>query len=120
MNGLIGSVAVGACLLALSAGVAFADNLHPLAQQSGTPNGTGQTGSNVFSSCQTFTEKSNTGTGSPFNPADTDKRYAGNAGNPTGPGGTATGHTSNANTNTAVSQYDNACAQKAAHTGQLP
>lgn len=44
--------------------------------------------------------------GSPFDTVVT-KTYAGNSGNPTGPGGTA-----NANTAHAVSQYDVACFQQ--------
>jgi hypothetical protein len=120
MKGLMGSVAVGACVLALSAGVAFADNLHKLVPP-GAGNGTGQTGSNVFADCHGTTiegggVKSNPGVGSPFGPNGEDKRYAGNPGNPTfaGSPGVPAGH-SNANRNTAVSQHDNACAQAAAH-----
>ena len=45
------ALAMVVCLLALSAEAAFADNLHPMAQQNGTTNGTGQVGSNVLSSC---------------------------------------------------------------------
>jgi hypothetical protein len=119
------SLAMGACLLALSAGAAFADNLHPLAQQSGAPNGTGQTGSNVLSSCSLngitslgtgFTPgNSGSAAGSPFN-QNVAKTYAGNCGSPTAPStcpGGAGG--SNANRNTAVSQYDVACAQQQLH-----
>src|SRR5262245_31181670 len=104
MKGLMGSVAVGACLLALSAGVAFADNLH---RRTAT---TGQTGSNVFADCEKIPElfpgavaKTNPGTGSPFGPNGND-HYAGEDNPATNP--------------KAVSQYDNACAQAAAH--QLP
>jgi hypothetical protein len=119
------SLAIVVCLLALSAGVAFADNLHPLAQQLGSPNGTGQVGSNVLSSCSpggitslgTGASPGNAGSanGSPFN-LNVTKNYAGNCGSPTAPstcpGGA--GH-SNANRNTAVSQYDVACAQQQLH-----
>ena len=95
-----------ACLLTLSTGVAFANDLHDF---TGMP---GQTGSNVFASCGPTTipgslgngAKVTGGTGSPFNPAAT-KKYAGNPGNP-------------ATNPNAVSQYDNACAQAALH--QMP
>jgi hypothetical protein len=98
-------------VLTLSAGVAFADNLHTLvpnsnlnpAASSAAP---GQTGSNVLSSCGPTSffsigagAKTNTGAGSPFNPS-VSKKYAGNPGNP-------------ATNPNAVSQYDNACAQAA-------
>ncbi len=100
MKGVISSLAFGVCLLALSFGVAFADNLHKL---SGT---TGQTGSNVLADCGEpgslgFMAKTNSGGGSPFNP-DVTKTYAGSGvGNPNNP--------------KAVSQYDNACAQAQLH-----
>jgi hypothetical protein len=125
------SLTLGVCLLALSAGVAFADNLHKLVP-SPNPNpgaataAPGQTGSNVLSSCgptMGFPSLGNgalpgnfdlgkginpAGTnGSPFNQS-VSKRYAGNPNNPT----TAPGHPSSPN---AVSQYDNACAQQAQH-----
>jgi hypothetical protein len=130
------SLAMGVCLLALSAGVAFATDLHPMIQT--TPgamsNGTGQTGSNVLSSCSiggittlgtgSFPGRSGSadnpaGTnGSPFNQS-VAKTYAGNCGSPTGPSTpTATcpvAGQSSANRNTAVSQYDIACAQQSIH-----
>jgi hypothetical protein len=95
-----------ACLLTLSAGVAFADDLH---LDTGMP---GQTGSNVFASCGPTTIPGSLGNGakvsaapgSPFNP-DATKKYAGNPGN-------------KATNSHAVSQYDNACAQAALH--QMP
>src|SRR5215470_7886029 len=106
------SIAVAAGILALSAGVAFADNLHNLvpdpnlnpASGSAAP---GQTGSNVLASCEATTDyfsigadaKTSSAPGSPFNP-DATKPYAGNEGNP-------------AMNPVAVSQYDNACAQAA-------
>jgi hypothetical protein len=117
------SIAI-ASILTLSAGVTFADNLHPLAAQqpktgsSANPGAAsaapGQTGSNVLSSCGSTEPayfsvgagaKSNVGVGSPFSTAT--KKYAGNPGNP-------------ATNPNAVAQYDNACAQAAAHSGQLP
>jgi hypothetical protein len=114
----IPSLALGVCLLALSAGVAFADNLRNPAITTGfsiPPPGAGggspgQTGSNAIATCSGTPSpvgmpntgnlgsgnlvspgvivdlKSNTGAGSPFNPADLDKAYAGNTaqGNPAG------------------------------------
>jgi hypothetical protein len=113
----IPSLALGVCLLALSAGVAFADNLHKLVPSPNNNPGAvtaapGQTGSNVLSSCgptdffsigsvNGVPAKLNGGNGSPFNPSVT-KTYAGNPGNP-------------ATNPKAVSQYDNACAQQAQH-----
>src|SRR5262245_45044969 len=112
MRDFIGSVAVGACLLALSAGVAFATNLHDPTNTAGFNNGgvpiQGQTGSNVLADCHVVGSlgsgvngsgaKMNGGTNSPFNPNAPEKRYAGSPGNP-------------ATNPKAVSQYDNACAQ---------
>jgi len=102
---------IASCVLALSAGVAFANDLH---FYSGAP---GQTGSNVLSSCSPTSPptlgnglngmtpaKTTTGIGSPFDPSAT-KKYAGNPGN-------------NATNPKAVSQYDNACAQAQLH--QMP
>jgi hypothetical protein len=115
MRDFIGSVAVGACLLALSAGVAFATNLHDPTNTAGFNNGgvpiQGQTGSNVLADCHVVGSlgsgvtgsgaKMNSGGGSPFNPA-ISKTYAGSGvGNPNNP--------------KAVSQYDNACAQAQLH-----
>jgi len=113
MNSLKSSIAI-ACALALVSGAAFADNLHVLVPANNQNPGAataapGQTGSNVLASCgptDGFTSvgnnaKSNTGTGSPFNPSAT-KTYAGNPGNP-------------ATNPKAVSQYDNACAQASFH-----
>ena len=125
------SLAMGVCLLALSAGVAFADNLHPTAQANGTTNGTGQVGSNVLSSCSPSMIPNSIGlgfspggSGSANNPAGTNgspfnlsvaKTYAGNCGSPTQPS-TCPGGTQNpANKNTAVAQYDVACAQQSLH-----
>src|SRR5262245_49567586 len=98
MKSLMGSVAVGACLLTLSAGVAFADNLHI---STGT---SGQTGSNVPSGadCESGLgagAKSNPGKVSPFGGGN--DHYAGEDNPATNP--------------KAVSQYDIACAQAAAH-----
>ncbi len=105
------SIAIASCVLTLSTGAAFADDLHNLVPSPNLNPGAasaapGQTGSNVLSSCGATSffsigagAKSNTGTGSPFNPSAT-KNYAGNPGNP-------------ATNPKAVSQYDNACAQAA-------
>jgi hypothetical protein len=127
------SLAMGVCLLALSAGVAFADNLHPTAQANGTTNGTGQVGSNVLSSCSPSMIPNSIGlgfspggSGSANNPAGTNgspfnlsvtKNYAGNCGSPTAPGAPTcpSAGQSSANRNTAVSQYDIACAQQSLH-----
>jgi hypothetical protein len=125
------SLAMVVGLLALSTGIAFATNLHPMAQQNGTTNGTGQVGSNVLSSCSpngitplgTGFTPGNSGSagnpagtnGSPFNQA-VAKTYAGNCGSPTAPSSCSGGAgQSNANRNTAVSQYDVACAQQQLH-----
>lgn|SRR5690242_1688469 len=116
MKSFKSSISIAAGVLALSAGMAFADNLHNLvpdpnlnpASGSAAP---GQTGANVLASCgptDYFSigdgAKVNSGTDSPFNP-DATKKYAGNPGNP-------------ATNPNAVSQYDNACAQAAQH--QMP
>lgn len=110
------SIAIAAGILALSAGVAYADNLHPLVPDPNSNPGSataapGQTGANVLASCGPTDfpsigdgAKVNSGSGSPFNP-DVTKGYAGNPGNP-------------ATNPKAVSQYDNACAQAALH--QMP
>lgn len=108
------SIAIASCVMTLSAGAAFADNLHNLVP-SPNPNpgaasaAPGQTGSNVLSSCGPTSfpslgagAKVNGGNGAPFNPI-VSKKYAGNPGNP-------------ATNDNAVSQYDNACAQAALHS----
>lgn len=97
---------LGGCLTLSLAAPGFGANPHP-----STTTGTGQPGSNNGIACNTGTVGggpggSVTANGSPFNPAVTPP-YAGNPGNPTGPGGN-----SNANTATAVSQYDVACFQQ--------
>ena len=114
MRSLRVSIAIASCIIALTAGMAFADNLHNLVP---TPNlnpgaasaAPGQTGSNVLSSCGPTSfpslgagAKVNGGNGAPFNPT-ASKKYAGNPGNP-------------ATNDNAVSQYDNACAQAALHS----
>jgi len=112
------SIAIASCVLALSAGVAFATDLHklvpsPNANPEAATAAPGQTGSNALSSCGAtdffsigsgLGAKTTSGNGSPFNPSAT-KKYAGNPGNP-------------ATNPKAVSQYDNACAQAALH--QMP
>lgn len=116
MKSFMISTAIAAGVLALSAGVAFADDLHNLVPSPNLNPGAasaapGQTGSNVLSSCGPTSfpslgagAKVNSGSGSPFNPSVT-KTYAGNPGNP-------------ATNPKAVAQYDNACAQAALH--QMP
>jgi hypothetical protein len=118
------SIAIAACVLALSAGAAFANDLHPFVPfGAGNPLAVsaapGQTGSNVLSSCGSTTAlgynsigsqlggKTNSGANSPFNPNAPAKHYAGNTGNP-------------ATNPNAVSQYDNACAQASLHAGFVP
>ena len=112
MRSLKVSIAIATCVLTLSAGVAFADDLHnmipsPNANPGAATAAPGQTGSNVLASCGATSffsigagAKSNPGAGSPFGTAT--KKYAGNPGNP-------------ATNPKAVSQYDNACAQAALH-----
>jgi hypothetical protein len=124
MEKLMCSVAASVCLLALLSGGAFADNLHsvvtnPPPNTVVTPNGTGQTGSNVLSNCSGtpgMTTSFGTGmtpgssgsnNGSPF--SSTGQAGAVYAGNP----GTASAQHSGS-PNTAVAQYDNACGQAAA------
>jgi hypothetical protein len=118
---LVATVAMTVGVLTLSVEVAFANNLHfPVGNQPPAPNdlysfNSGQTGSNVLSSCSPTkpptlgngdgmtAQKVTTGDGSPFNQTGDPKKYAGNPGNKS-PNG--------------VSQYDNACAQAQLH--QLP
>jgi hypothetical protein len=123
MKYIIASLAIGTCLLLPSGGIALGDNLHDPAV-TGVPSSahTGQSGSNVLASCSPggpsslglgaksngTTTQTNEGGGSPFNLSNT-KEYAGNAGNPTGTGGTAN------NNSHAVAQYDVACAQAQLH-----
>jgi hypothetical protein len=108
----IPSLALGVCLLTLSAGVAFADNLHnqPGVSPKG-PTGTGSSGM-VTASCGGGMNtigggaKTNSGVSSPFNLTSPtgggNKVYAGaGAGN------------SNNSSGFSNSQYDNACAQQA-------
>jgi hypothetical protein len=102
----------GACWLLSSAGLVLANNAHLVTGAKGQPGTNGGTGGIVSCSVYTVTPGSGSGNGSPFNPADMDKRYAGNMGNPTGPGGTA--H----NSSKAVSEYDVACFQQTQH--QMP
>jgi hypothetical protein len=134
MKGLISSLPIGVCLLALSAGVAFADNLHN-PSINGTPSGTptlkGQTGTGstpTVSGCSGGTSidstfKPNNGAlgqtgsaaltvaiGSPFNQATgSGKAYAG-----AGVGSSNPKANSQSNPK-ANSQYDNACSQATLH-----
>jgi hypothetical protein len=128
----ISSLAIGVCLLALSGGVAFANNLHALVANPPpplpgnpplivTPNNTGHTGSDLFANCAGTASGPNQttsfGTGSTpgqsanaMNKAGTNgspfssvaKTYAGNPGNP-------------ATNPIAHAQYDNACSQATLH-----
>jgi hypothetical protein len=108
MKHLTASLAMSACLLLASAGVALAANPHPF-----TTSGKGQPGSNNGISCGGANATSApsgaaNGGGSPFNPDPTKPNgitYAGNPGNPTAqPGGVG-------NPLHSVSQYDVACFQ---------
>ena len=118
------SFAIASCVLTLSTGVAFANDLHPFVPLGvGNPLAAsaapGQTGSNVLASCgptmgyfsigSQAGGKANSGKGSPFSGAT--KGYAGNPGTP------SLAHSQSGN---AVSQYDNACAQAALHQGFVP
>jgi hypothetical protein len=109
MKRIITSLGIAICLLLPSAGAVLAANPHP-----STTSGTGQPGSNNGISCNTgavgpgpggsVNAMNPSGTnGSPFDTA-VPKAYAGNTGNPTGPGGVG-------NPAHAVSQYDVACFQ---------
>lgn len=111
------SVAVGACLLLSSAGVAFADNLHNGVTNKTGISTTGQTGTQppgspkpTIAGCGDgpvgMGAKTNNGVGSPFNAiTGGSKKYA-------GAGAGKSGSNSNSNAN---SQYDNACAQAQLH-----
>jgi hypothetical protein len=123
MKGLMSSVAVGAGLLALSAGVAFATNLHdmpatnPLPTSGTTGTAPGQTGSNTgIANCVgtglgagSTPGKSGSNNGSPFSSTG----HAGTvyAGNP----GTASAANHPGATGNSVAQYDVACAQQQIH-----
>ena len=116
---LIPSLTLGVCLLTLSAGVAFATNLHDGMTNTTGVSTTGQTGTQTSSLGVTTGKptiagcgsgpvgmgaKTNGGVGSPFNAiTGGNKKYAGaGAGN----------SSANAGAN---SQYDNACAQAQLH-----
>jgi hypothetical protein len=105
----IPSLALGVCLLTLSAGVAFAIDLHKQPGVSTTgQTGTGSSGT-VTASCGGGTNtigggpSLNSGAGSPFNLSLPPKKYAG-----AGAGNSASNPKAN-------SQYDNACAQAQLH-----
>jgi hypothetical protein len=129
MKNPISALSIGLGLLALSAGVALATDLHNPANTMGftTTPLQGQTGSNVLSNCGAAPgtalgagAKSNTGVGSPIGPNANSKAYAGNAGNPTFPGSTtiSAGNAilnSNRSKDVSFAQYDNSCAQAQVH-----
>jgi hypothetical protein len=109
MKHVIASVTIGAWLLLPSAGVTLAADPHTFTMtkgQPGTSNGitcnTGSVGGGPGGSVNAINPSGMNG--SPFDPA-VPKTYAGNTGNPTGPGGTANSNPA------AVSQYDVACFQ---------
>jgi hypothetical protein len=103
MKHMIHSLTIGVFMLLPSVGVVLAANPHTVTMTKGQPGTT-----NGITCNQTVGPGpggSANGNGSPFNPAVTPP-YAGNQGNPTGPGGAVT--TANP---AAVSQYDVACFQ---------
>lgn len=103
MKHTIASLTIGTCLLIASTGALLAANPHTFTGTKGQPGTT-----NGITCNQTVGSGpggSANGNGSPFNPSVTPP-YAGNPGNPTGPGGAVT--TANP---AAVSQYDVACFQ---------
>jgi hypothetical protein len=114
MKHIMASPMIGACLLLTSAGAVFAADKKP--------QDTGQPGAASGTTCQSLPPGSTPGNsasapGSPFNPNNTTKHYAGNQGSPTYPAGGTPGDPavgSNANTATAISEYDVACANQAA------
>jgi hypothetical protein len=120
MKHIIASLTIGACLLLTSAGAVFAaDQKTQVTGQPGAAFGGGLT-------CQDLPAGSTPGNaasanGSPFNPGNVTKHYAGNPGSPTapvtspvtGPGVPTVGGSSNANTFTAISEYDVACQNQA-------
>src|SRR5262249_11226423 len=116
------SIAVGACLLLSSAGVAFADNLH-----NGTINGTGTntTGqSGTHASPNSPPTIAQCGSGGTLGNGTTPGNAANNNGSPfsaTGQAGTVyagnpdTASAANSKSGKAFSQYDVACAQQDRH-----
>jgi len=123
MKHVLAALSVGACLLVPSAGSVLADNPHLVPGTTGK----GQPGANGGITCNSTTSGpsgvvigggpggSVNAAGSPFNVLNTDKRYAGNPGNPTGPGGNANNGTVAHNSGHAVSEYDVACFQATQH-----
>jgi hypothetical protein len=121
MKGLVSRLAISGCVLALSAGVAFAINLHDGTKNTTGVSTTGQTGTQAPGSKPAIAScgvpqamgtigsgaKVNSGNGSPFSmaaeSAASPKKYAG-----AGAGNSASNPKAN-------SQYDNACAQKQLH-----
>jgi hypothetical protein len=109
----------GACLLISSAGVVLADNPHNPVTGTGTKGQPGTINGNTCGSIAGSTAQaipgSGKGVGSPFGLNGGAKRYAGNPGNPTGPGGNANNGTVANNSSYAVSEYDVACFQATQH-----
>lgn len=110
MKSIVARITIGTCLLLSSAGVVFATDPHNAGNPTGQP-GTFNPNSGI--SCgnpgSVTPGNSASANGSAFNPNIT-KTYAGNAGNPTGPGGGAN------NSPHAVSEYDVACFQQTVHS----
>ena len=116
MKHMVAALTVGACLLLPSAGIVLANDVHVIAgtKTTGQPgaNFSGISGGNTCGNIGTGSQGmpgSGKGVGSPFGPNGPSKTYAGNTGNPTGPGGNLT-HSGNA-----VSEYDVACFQATQH-----
>jgi hypothetical protein len=119
----------GACLLISFAGVVQADNAHLVTGTKGQPGAFNTNPAGIGGiTCNSTTSGTSgmvmigpgpggsvNGKGSPFNVLNMDKRYAGNPGNPTGPGGNANNGTVAHNSGHAVSEYDVACFQATQH-----
>ena len=119
MKHIMASLTIGACLVLTSAGTVFAAD-KKTTQDTGQPGAAPGSGT----SCQSLgTTPGNAGTagtagtkhGSPFD-FSVLKTYSGNSGSPTAPTGApgTQAFGSNANTFTAISEYDVACANQAA------
>jgi hypothetical protein len=104
MKHAIFSIAISACLLLPSAGTVPAADPHTALNPTGQPGTFSPNGQSCSTSTTTPGNSANAN-GSPFN-SNVTKTYAGNAGNPTGPGGNAN------NSSHAVSEYDVACFQQ--------
>jgi hypothetical protein len=115
MRHIMASLTIAACLLLPSAGAVFAADKKTQV--------TGQPGSASGFTCQSIPGNTPGNAGnvlsSPFDPSST-IAYAGNSGSPTVPtaGQGSQAARSNANTFTAISEYDVACANQAARAAK--